>query len=576
MRVAFVAILVLYVLNVMRAKPMATFGVFFDDGLYFSSAKALAMGQGYTLPAFPGHLPSLKYPEFYPLLLAGVWKLDPHFPGNVAPAVGLTVAAGCMALLFAFLLLREWPGLGDWPALAIVLLTGLCGTFPFFSALVASDVPFMAMMLCGVWLAERSMTGEPGTRAAFASGALVGMSVGLRSLGIPVAAGIGLLLLFRRNFRRLFWFCLSGLPLTVLWAWPAVSALLGLSPSASPQDAMRSGWTQTVCYYSSYACEWKTHLPTFSAVLRTIGLNLRLVAQAPGALLLQPLVGGSSVLSLVMVVVLSAAVYVGIVRLGRRGGWRPLHMIFPLYVLAFLAYPYDPGRFLLPFTPFFFAGLWLEARHFGRLVTGRLKQGCGWDQRLAAGILAIGGAVLGSVIAFNLGYKMPQKIHNLGVEHRVVLADEKGAFAWLEQHSAPSARVIAYEDSLVYLYTGRSAIRPIFTISKGFYLTDPRIIRRDAGRLADVARHIHASYWMSTPYDYPLQTMADQKLLLARQAELLALAPVVYRSADGNITLYDTRCLWKAEKQGCLATSTDKTPGANQPNPTASREVKPK
>ncbi len=195
------------------------------------------------MPGFPGRLPAMKYPVLYPMLLAGVWKIDPQFPGNLALAVGVTASFGCLALLVTFLMLRRWPGLGDRSALAIVALVGLSSGFVYRSALVASDIPFMALMLGSAWLTERSLAAEPGKAAAAGAGVLAGMSVGLRALGITVSTGIGLLLLVRRKFRRFFWFCLFGLPLTVLWSWPLVSAVLGLSVPVVAGDPTRTGWT---------------------------------------------------------------------------------------------------------------------------------------------------------------------------------------------------------------------------------------------------------------------------------------------------------------------------------------------
>lgn len=544
---AFSTVLVLLALGVLRAKPLSTFGVGGDDALYFSSAKALAADQGYFLPSFPGHLPSMKYPKLYPLLLAGVWKLDPHFPGNLVGAVGLSFGFGCLALLVTFLMLRQWPNLGDWPAIAIVFLVSVGGTFAYQSAFVGTDIPFMAFILGAVYLTERSLERESDSWAALGSGLLAGMSVGLRSLGIPVAMGIGLFLLLRRKFRRLLWFSCLGLPLTLVWSWPTVSGVLGLSPSVAKGDATGSGWGQTVCWYSSYGCEWGMHIPKFSTLLSTIALNLRLVAQAPGELLLHPLATSDTIVSLVLVTLLSVAVYVGIIRHGQRTGWRPLHAIFPLYLLVILAYPFNPGRYLLPFGPLFFAGLWLEGRHIVGVIAGRLKQSCGRDERAASGILAAGAIVLAAIIAINYGYSLPQKIENLGTSHEKILADEQVVYQWLRQHAASDARIIALEDGLTYLYTGRKSVRSIFCISEGYYVTGSEYIQHDASRLGDVARHVNASYWLTTPYDYPLQTPRNRALLIAKQRELLETAPVVYRSPDGQIVLYDTRRLWTAK-----------------------------
>lgn len=551
------AVLILYILSVLRVRPIATFGVFLDDGLYFSAAKALAAGQGYTLPGFPGHLASIKYPVLYPFLLSGVWKLDPHFPQNVALGVGLTVLFGCLALLVTFLMLRRWRGVGDWPALFVVLSVSLFSLFINQSATIGSDIPFMTLMFGAAWLAERSLANEPGVGAAAGAGVLAGLSVGLRSLGIPVAAGIGLLLLFRRKFRRLFWFCLTGLPLTLLWSWPAIRTVLGLSGSAKSALVLRSGWTQTVCYYSSYACVWKIHLPNFGALLSTILVNASLIASAPGLFLLYPLATRKTILDVILVLLISMAAYVGIVRYTQKEGWRPLVAILPLYLLVLVAYPYNPYRFLLPFCPLLFAGIWLEFRHITKVVVRLMKRGSGTRQRAVAGVVGLGILVLVGIVAVNLGYAIPREIQNLAVQHTKVLGDEQAAYAWIREHAAPNARILAQEDGSTYLYTDRASIPPIMGIVEGYYLSDPRYINRDVTHLADVAKHVKASFWLTTPYDYILQSGADRKLLQRKQKQLLTLAPVVFRSADGKVVLYDTRRIWNADGTSHLTDGED-------------------
>jgi len=69
-------------------------GVFHDDGIYLSTAKALAEGQGYRLINLP-HAPfQTKYPPLYPALLAILWKLYPTFPDNLVLLQFITLLSG--------------------------------------------------------------------------------------------------------------------------------------------------------------------------------------------------------------------------------------------------------------------------------------------------------------------------------------------------------------------------------------------------------------------------------------------------------------------------------------------------
>jgi hypothetical protein len=77
---ALLLILALFISNVEAWKPTTFFGRYQDDAVYFSSAQALAQHQGYILPSFPGKPLRPRFPILYPLLLSGVWKLDPESP----------------------------------------------------------------------------------------------------------------------------------------------------------------------------------------------------------------------------------------------------------------------------------------------------------------------------------------------------------------------------------------------------------------------------------------------------------------------------------------------------------------
>lgn len=533
---ALALILALYVFSALRGGPIASFGTSADDALYFSSAKALASGQGYVLPGFPVHLRATKYPELYPLLLAGIWKIDPHFPGNVNLAVGLTLAFGCAALLFAFLLLRRWPGLGEWQVLGIVALCGFSHYFLRLSYEVGTEVPFTAFMLGSIWLAERRKWGRAG---AFATGLLAGLSVGLRSLGIATIAGIGLFMLIRRDWRRLIWFSLAAAPLTLLCLWPALAAASHPTVSGTAASIRSSGWTQTLCYYCSYACNWRMNVSGPGALAAIVRLNLKEVVQEPGFFLFDPLGTRATLWSLVLVMLASVACYVGIARHVREAGWRPLLLVYLLSLPVIVPWPYTPERFLVSFMPLFFGGLWLEGQHFAGLVTGYFRAPHSSGERVVAGLLAAGGLAFVFAATANYVYAVPSLVAREASENRKGLADRAGAYAWIREHTPPNANVIAYEDGLLSLYTGRHSVVPIAWVTQGFYDGSSRYAENDARHLLDVARHIGAQYWLVTRQDYDLTDGVDRAILRQRQNQLLADAPVVYRNAESSAFIYD-------------------------------------
>jgi hypothetical protein len=58
-------------------------GVYHDDGIYISTAKAIAQGDGYRLINLPDSPAQTKYPILYPALLSLIWRLQPSFPENL-------------------------------------------------------------------------------------------------------------------------------------------------------------------------------------------------------------------------------------------------------------------------------------------------------------------------------------------------------------------------------------------------------------------------------------------------------------------------------------------------------------
>lgn len=555
---ALSTLLVLFLFSALRFGPLSGFGIQ-DGALYFSSGKALATHEGYILPSLPIRLRARKYPELYPFLLAGVWRLDPHFPSNIYIAVCFTLFCGCLAMLFAFLIIRRWPEMDDWQALAVVTLCAFTSSFLVLSASIMSDIPFTAAMLGAVWLAGCTKGARSGWTArlrwragtAFASGLLAGLSVGFRSLGIAAIAGIGLVLLLRRDYLRTLGFSLAAAPIAACSLSPTLTTLVrssGVKVLVSPSPA---GWRQTLCYYSSYACNWRMNTEG-SGVLKAIVLtNLKDVVQQPGLCLLTPLISGSTLVNLGLVVVLSAGAYAGIVRYVRRAGWQPLPVIFLFYLLAVLPWPYTPGRFLVPFLPLFFGGLWLEGRHFVAIVKGQGNLRRSLEERAIGRALVLGAVVLMTLVATNYCWAVPKTISAAADRNRRVLADECEAYKWIRKHTAIGSRIIAYRGGLAYLYTGRQAVPAIMSRTQAFYLGKSLYALQDAAHLADVARYIHASYWIASQVDFSLAGQRERTILQKKQNQLLAKAPLVFQSADRAVKVYNVRCLDEPREGGC-------------------------
>src|SRR6266581_684824 len=136
--VAATAILTLFCFRVYSFQPREFFDFYHDDAIYFTTAKALAAGQGYIIPSFPGVLPQTKYPVLYPLMLALIWRIWPAYPANLGPAVAMSIAIAAIYLVFGYLFLRR-AGASTAVSLGIVAVIAVHPGLSFLAGNLLSD-----------------------------------------------------------------------------------------------------------------------------------------------------------------------------------------------------------------------------------------------------------------------------------------------------------------------------------------------------------------------------------------------------------------------------------------------------
>ena len=145
--IGLAVILICFVISILREHPTNYFGLTGDDAVYFSSAKALAQGQGYVLPNVPGAPPATKYPILYSWLLSWAWRVNGSFPANLREATAITVVFGLGFITLALVFLRRLAGIGNAESLFITAFCALHPRVIFFSGAVMSDIPFAALAL---------------------------------------------------------------------------------------------------------------------------------------------------------------------------------------------------------------------------------------------------------------------------------------------------------------------------------------------------------------------------------------------------------------------------------------------
>jgi hypothetical protein len=530
------ALPIFYLIIFLRWHPANFFGLTQDDSIYFSSAKALAQGRGYILPSVPGAPVATKYPLLYPLILSVIWRVDSSFPGNLNVAIALTAAFGVAFAILAFLGLRRLGGLAEWEAL---LVTAFCAAHPlilYFSLSVLSDVPFAALALAALLVAERGMQADADGSSAAYSGILTGLAILTRMFGIAIATGVIAAAIARRAWRQAFLYCASLIPFCAVTLWRLIDPVK-LSPPATPAGAATLGWKYTWTYYTSYLAAWKVGIPNAHVFWAMIQNNSVALLTGPAHYFLDPLLVRNTPLSRALLVVVSVATFLGIIRQARQHGWKVVHFALPCYaaIILFWNYPIST-RFLLPFIPLFAAGLWLEGKHAIGLMRETVASKKSAIDRFISLALAVLLAAFAGTMAWNYVTGMRTQICRQSADRAALLEEKRGAYQWLSENTASDAKVIAYEDANVFLYTGRTAMRPLVFTSADFY--DPQSLKTTSTHMTDVPFALRADYWLFSDDDYGIDWPEAFVAAHTQMVEVEQVLPLVYRSNIGRVRVY--------------------------------------
>jgi hypothetical protein len=544
-----IAIFSAYVISVIRLHPTNIFGQSEDDAIYFSSAQALAQGRGYILPSIPGTPSATKYPILYPLILSAVWRLNPSFPGNLVSAIAVTVAFGTWFLTAVFFFFRSFKTLSDAECL---VLTAFCALHPlviFYSGSILSDIPFAALALTAMVLADHVMQEGSETPYVVLCAVLAGLSTLMRLFGLPIVAGIIVAAIARQTWRPLLVFIASISPFVLIVAWRVFHPVTSVAP-VSGAAVETLGWAHTWAYYTSYWTMWKISVPNIHIFWAMLQNNLLLTLSGPANFFLAPTFVHNTLLGRATVAVIGLVTVAGIVRHGKLRGWSAVHFSLPFYLVVVLLWNYADAnnRYLLPYWPLFAAGLWLELRHLLKLLAAELSAARAALNK--AVIVMLGGLVLALTCAIAVNYLSGTRelMRQQGEKRASLLKGKKAAYDWLAKNAAPNARVIAYEDPSVYLYSGRMAMRPIFFSTAEQF--DPTHLAQALAHMRDVPQAVGAVYWIASADDFQNEWPSAAAGAREFTNDLSGQAPMVYNNPDHNVCIYSVQCLQR-KPLGC-------------------------
>jgi hypothetical protein len=546
---ALLCILASFVIAVERVHPSNFFGLTQDDSIYFSSAKALAEGKGYVLESFPGTPAATKYPVFYPWILSWVWRWNPSFPANLRDAIAVTVAFGIMYVTAAFLFLRRLKALSEAEAL---ILTAFCALHPlviFYSGQLLADIPFAALALLAIVLAESALEREGGTGLPAFCGIVTGLATLTRLLGVPVAGGLAVAFAVRHAWRQLAVFCGCVAPFFGALAWRVIFSHAAVSP-ASGAAASSPGWIQTWAYYTNYLNVWKEGVPNASVFAAMLKNSVLLFLRAPAEYFVSRSSTESAFAVAVLIALVSLLIFKGVLTFSGERGSRSIYWVLSLYISTALLWNFPQAtRFLIPFLPLFAAGLWVEGRNVLKMAYTALTGPAPATEKLVASTLGIVLVVFVCVVSVNYAGGMRNVASDRSRQRGILLPEKREAYDWLTRSTDPNARVVAYEDATLYLYSGREAIRPL-TFSTAVSYEQWRLSSA-VEHMTDVAQAISADYWLVSDDDYIFEWRDGHLAYEARMKELEEVLPLVYSSQSGHVRIYSLGCIQRPEDLSC-------------------------
>jgi hypothetical protein len=463
-------------------RDMPHLGFYHDDSIYWVSARSLATGSGYRIQSLPGEPYQTKYPPLYPALLAGIWKIDPGFPGNLPLATLFSWL--CLPLFLAALrwFLVDYE-LGFRERIILLLMAALSPVVVVFSFSLMPELLFTALLLAALILAERANKPEASQWLAVTAAICAALAYLVKSIAAPLLLTVPLCFALRKHFRKAACFFGAMLPAVAGWQWWVAHHLAHSSDQAT-------------MYYTSYTRYQFYNVPLHDLPL-VIWYNLDGFFQGAGKLLIFDLPFGSKHLERLIAI----AAIAGCVRLAmrRRALQYPFAALGMAAILLVWHFPPDQ-RFVFPLYPLLLAGLATEVRN----LCGALQ--AAWAKPALADRVAVAGfstllATLAAFAVFCTVFGLVHVIPDLFATYRADFQARQQGYRWIERHVPSGANLYAYEDPVAFLYTGHRASRlPI--PPKFLYHGDDRAIEKVMASLADFARSHDLDYLLLTPDDY--------------------------------------------------------------------------
>jgi 4-amino-4-deoxy-L-arabinose transferase-like glycosyltransferase len=418
-----------------------------DDGLYISSARALAEGKGYIYDFAPGIEPASRYPIGYPALLAILVRL---FPDSLEQLVAMQWHSTLHMMLFlggAFVLLVKGLDVKPLPALAIAGLVGLHPIVQDLGTVIMSDVPFASVATLALLVLLIAVKGDRDRWGLLGlAGVLIAAASLMRYQGVMLAVAGVLALWLARRFKAGFLLgAVSAVPLVPWIVWMFSNKAVDYQQHFSHEtgDMGLLDFIREFGRSAHYLFVKGIPGAYFPGLSPTSTLDPYLVSTPPGLVLLGYALSLLTLLGLGMAIV------------------RPRHVmerILALYVALTLllvlgwnlAYTYlgyqQVVRLTLGLLPFYV--------YFGMTMAGRLGRSLPSSRRwllpASAGMALVIG-VVGALQAYSTERYAREVFQDRGRAY-------SQAFAFVRARLPQDAVLGSFLAPMIHLYTGRHAV----------------------------------------------------------------------------------------------------------------------
>jgi hypothetical protein len=494
--VAIVALALMPALWVLASnRDIPQFGTYQDDGLFLIGAKSLSAHQGYRISNLPGEPFQTKYQPLHALVLAAIWSIDGNFPGNltlVAIYQGLVLVS---FIALSGLLFRSFR-FSPLESAALCAFLALSPWIIYWATVPFSDYLFAALVAGTFLLLNRA----PANHRLFLVAGLTAAAACLtKSAGLLIVPAVLIGSFRRRDWRSAGVFLIPVLPAIAGWTLWA-----NFHRAVSDQPIL---W-----YYTDY----------IGAFLKNGGLralpdifprNIVSIMTASGSVVIQNL--PDSMPGRFLCILVAAAMVTGAVRIVKRTGLIEYPVFCLLLALTLSVWNFSPNvRLMLPILPLLAMGLYLEGGVLAHLVR-RSLQGKDFGNRAAAYVIlaAIAGGCLYGIRQNTIF--VARETPALLEQGREWTARSRNVFRWMNASLPSSAVVLASDDTLVYLYTGRKSVRPVPN-SVAFYTNDHAGMLANFTHLDDVVRAFGITHILINPEDYATEFEPEDRQKILR------------------------------------------------------------